>query len=65
MLSSCTSGHRVSEVFDSAAICRPKILSVVIVEHLSDVHRMVYCAVQQTRDSLLNITLKGTFVTIQ
>jgi len=48
-----------------AAICRPKILSVVIVEHLSDVHRMVCCAVQQTRDSLLNITLQGTFITIQ
>ena len=67
-MSSCASGHRVSEVFDFAAICRPKILSVVIVEHLrslSDVHRMVYCAVQQTRDSLLNITLKRTFITIQ
>ena len=28
------------------------ILSAVIMEHLSDVNRMVCCAVQQTRDSL-------------
>ena len=33
------------------------ILSAVIVEHLSDVNRMVCCVVQQTRDSLLNVNV--------